>query len=233
MTIQNDWKKMAGRRAGRAHSPSWDGEAVFLPHQFYRNIGKRFLDVGLVLAFSWLIIPLIAILALIVSFDGASPFFRQDRVGRDGHIFRMWKLRSMVHNAEGMLDEHLQSCALARTEWEQSQKLKRDPRITRFGSFLRKSSLDELPQLWNVVLGQMSLVGPRPMMPQQQRIYDGHAYYRLRPGLTGLWQISERNETHFAARGRFDDSYERRMSVGFDVKILLRTIITVYRATGY
>ena len=121
----------------------------------------------------------------------------------------------------------------ARREWDQTQKLKYDPRVTALGRFLRKSSLDELPQLWNVFTGDMSLVGPRPMMPNQRDIYPGTAYYDLRPGLTGLWQISDRNNCTFAKRAEFDTEYERCVSLRTDVTILFKTVGAVARGTGY
>jgi lipopolysaccharide/colanic/teichoic acid biosynthesis glycosyltransferase len=122
---------------------------------------------------------------------------------------------------------------LLRQEWNQTQKLKADPRITRVGRLLRKSSLDELPQLWNVLIGDMSLVGPRPMMTSQQALYPGQAYYALRPGLTGYWQISERNESSFADRAGYDDRYERDVSLATDIRVLFATLRAVARGTGY
>lgn len=118
-------------------------------------------------------------------------------------------------------------------EWESTQKLKHDPRITRFGRFLRKSSLDELPQLWNVLKGDMSLVGPRPMLPEQRGLYPGLAYYELRPGLTGTWQVSERNESTFSKRAEFDRGYFESLSFLGDLNVLARTVSVVLRGTGY
>jgi lipopolysaccharide/colanic/teichoic acid biosynthesis glycosyltransferase len=138
----------------------------------------------------------------------------------------------MVPNAEERLQEFLAKNEAARREWDAYQKLAHDPRITEFGQFLRKSSLDELPQLWNVLVGDMSLVGPRPMMLDQQDLYPGTAYYALRPGLTGTWQISDRNQSTFAQRAEFDADYERNLSFVKDLKILLSTVGVVLRATG-
>jgi len=131
------------------------------------------------------------------------------------------------------MTEHLTASPAARAEWDSTQKLKNDPRITRFGQFLRKSSLDELPQLWNVLLGDMSLVGPRPMMTSQQSMYSGTAYYALRPGITGYWQTAGRNATTFEARAGFDTAYEADLSLGTDVKLLVQTVGVVMKATGY
>ena len=121
----------------------------------------------------------------------------------------------------------------AKAEWDATQKLKDDPRITPFGRFLRRSSLDELPQLWNVLTGDMSLVGPRPMMPCQQGLYPGDAYYLMRPGITGYWQTAGRNRTTFAARAAFDAAYEAHVTLHTDVQILVRTVAVVLRGTGY
>lgn len=145
----------------------------------------------------------------------------------------MWKLRSMVPDAEAKLQAYLDACPKARREWDRSQKLRHDPRITAIGALIRKSSLDELPQLFNVLNGTMSLVGPRPMMLDQTPLYDGTAYYRLRPGITGLWQISARNESEFVARVRYDEVYDRCLSCRNDLGILARTVKVVLRGTGY
>lgn len=208
---------------------------VSLPRSgIYRNFVKRALDVALVLLSLPVTLPVILGLALVVILqDGHLPFYTQARVGQGGRIFRFWKLRSMVWNAEGRLADHLARDPAARAEWDHCQKLKADPRITRFGKFLRKSSLDELPQLWNVLKGDMSLVGPRPMMPDQEVLYPGRAYYALRPGITGSWQISDRNETSFAARADFDASYDEALSLRHDLHILFATVGVVLRGTGY
>lgn len=200
---------------------------------FYRNGAKRVFDTGLILLALPIILPLVAVLALLVSLDGGKPFYTQTRIGRDGRRFRMWKLRSMIPDAEAQLRDHLAANPAARAEWDATQKLKDDPRITRLGRFLRKSSIDELPQLWNVLNGSMSLVGPRPMMVEQQAFYYGRGYYNLRPGITGLWQISDRNESDFTGRVKHDDAYDRELSLGTDIRVLARTIGVVLRCTGY
>jgi exopolysaccharide production protein ExoY len=189
-------------------------------------------EILLVLISLPVILPLIAVLAFFVRRDGASPFYCQRRVGLDGRVFWMWKLRSMVPDADALLDGHLAANPAARAEWETAQKLTNDPRITRMGHFLRRSSFDELPQLFNVLRGDMSLVGPRPMMPCQQVLYPGSSYYRLRPGITGFWQISHRNRSSFASRAKFDAAYERKLSLLTDLKVLLGTIRVVFLCTG-
>jgi exopolysaccharide production protein ExoY len=198
----------------------------------YRRLMKRCLDVTFVLLALPIVLPVILVLAVTLKATGNAPFFTQDRVGMGGRTFRLWKLRTMVPNAEERLRDYLETNDAARREWDAYQKLAHDPRITDFGQFLRKSSLDELPQLWNVLIGDMSLVGPRPMMLDQQDLYPGSAYYALRPGLTGTWQISDRNQSTFAQRAEFDAEYERNLSFFKDLKILLATVGVVLRATG-
>ncbi len=199
----------------------------------YRRWIKRLLDVVLVLLALMptvaILVPLMAIIAL----DGRSPIYVQKRLGRKGRVFHMFKLRSMVAGADEILDSYLERNEEARVEWDLNQKLKSDPRITLFGSFIRKTSLDELPQLFNVLLGQMSLVGPRPMMVDQRELYPGAAYYEMRPGITGFWQVSDRNETSFAERAFYDNAYFRGMSLGTDLRVMARTVTVVLRATGY
>lgn len=199
----------------------------------YRNRVKRGLDLMLILMAAPVVIPIIAGLALAVAREGGRPLYSQMRVGKGGKVFRMWKLRSMVKDADARMEGHLASHPEARLEWDQTQKLKNDPRITRFGAFMRRSSLDELPQLWNVLTGEMSLVGPRPMLPSQQGIYPGLAYYALRPGITGAWQTAGRNRTSFEARAEFDAEYEAELSLARDARILVRTVAVVVRGTGY
>ncbi|WP_414694031.1 sugar transferase [Paracoccus sp. (in: a-proteobacteria)] len=200
---------------------------------FYARFGKRPLDILAILASAPIVIPVVVILVLIIMSRGGKPFYTQLRVGRSGHSFKLWKLRTMVDNADARLAEYLASNAEAKAEWDSTQKLKNDPRITSFGHFLRKSSLDELPQLWNVFLGDMSIVGPRPMMLDQAQLYPGADYYHLRPGVTGLWQISDRNDSTFAARATFDARYAADLSFGGDVSIIAKTVGVVLRCTGY
>ncbi len=199
----------------------------------YRNYLKRAFDLTAVLLSSIVVVPAIAVLALIIARDGSSPFYWNDRVGRFGRDFRMLKLRTMVPDADGMLRRYLEENPEAKAEWDSTQKLKNDPRITTIGRFLRKASLDELPQLWNVVTGDMSLVGPRPMMPSQRPLYEGLSYYALRPGITGIWQVSDRNESEFAKRVEYDRVYDETVSFGLDISLIMSTVKVVVRATGY
>ncbi|MDB5658706.1 MAG: Sugar transferase [Cypionkella sp.] len=199
----------------------------------YRRFFKRAFDIAAIVLAAPAVLPIVAVAAVMVARDGGSPFYTQMRVGKGGKRFRMWKLRSMVRDADERMEEFLAANPDARMEWDSTQKLKADPRITRTGKFLRKSSLDELPQLWNVLVGDMSLVGPRPMMICQQNMYPGRAYYALRPGITGYWQTSGRNRTTFEARAGFDDAYEADVSLLTDVKVLAATVGVVVSANGY
>lgn len=199
----------------------------------YRRKYKRAFDVTLILLTLPVVVPLVAMAAALVALDGRNPFYSQLRVGQDGRHFRIWKLRTMVHNADKMLEQYLARNPDARAEWDSTQKLKKDPRITFFGQFLRKSSMDELPQLLNVFQGTMSLVGPRPMMVSQQALYPGQSYYQMRPGITGFWQVSDRNNCEFSDRSHFDDRYYREMSFKTDVGLLVQTVGVVVKATGH
>ena len=198
----------------------------------YRRRAKRLLDVAAVLLAAPIVLPVIGALALAVRHDGGGAFYSQPRVGLGGRTFRIWKLRTMVPDAEARLVTHLAADPAARAEWAATQKLRIDPRVTPVGRLLRRTSLDELPQLWNVLRGDMSLVGPRPMMPDQVRLYPGTAYYRLRPGITGSWQVSERHQSTFAARADYDAAYDRDLSLATDLGILMRTVGVVLRGTG-
>ena len=194
--------------------------------------GKRALDLCLVVVGGLFLLPLILILAALVRLDGGSALYVQPRLGRNGRIFRLWKLRTMVPDADRKLASYLESDPAARAEWDLTQKLKHDPRLTALGYHLRRYSLDELPQLWNVLNGDMSLVGPRPMMPEQRSLYPGTSYFDLRPGLTGLWQISERNACSFAERAGYDNLYARTVSLRTDLRVILATFNVVFRGTG-
>ena len=198
----------------------------------YRDFAKRLIDLAGVAILALPSLLILLVVMPLIALDGASPIYRQERVGRNGRRFRLWKLRSMVPDAEHRLEAYLAANPEARQEWDHHQKLKNDPRITRIGRFIRRTSIDELPQLLNVLTGEMSLVGPRPMMPSQQDIYPGSAYYEMRPGITGAWQISDRHESSFSERAFFDTGYYRQISLATDLSILLKTIGVVARAAG-
>jgi exopolysaccharide production protein ExoY len=199
---------------------------------FYRNIAKRIIDIVLVLIALPIVLPIVLVLMAFVVSDGNKPFYSQKRVGQNGRIFTMWKLRTMVPDADRLLETYLAANPAARLEWNINQKLRHDPRITRVGRMMRAASIDELPQLWNVLRGDMSLVGPRPMLPEQQDMYPGKAYYAVRPGITGSWQVSDRNRSSFAARAEFDTEYDSKLSMWMDLGILLATVRVVIDRTG-
>lgn len=201
----------------------------------YAGIAKRAFDVlfagGLLLLF----FPLLGVIALGVWRSSPGPIlYSQPRVGRRGKSFRFYKFRSMVTNSDEFLTSFLESNPAAKSRWDEFQKLDDDPRITWFGRFIRRSSLDELPQLWNVLKGDMSLVGPRPCMVDQRVLYGSHwaAYCAVRPGLTGLWQVSGRNRLTYQQRVALDVDYVKQWSLWLDIKILLRTVRVVLTADG-
>lgn len=193
---------------------------------------KRFFDVAVTLLAAPLALMVVGIFALLIWLNGGGAFFCQPRVGKGGKIFNLWKLRTMAPDADKRLQEYLDSNPSAKLEWELKQKLEKDPRITWLGRYLRKYSIDELPQLLNVFAGDMSLVGPRPMLPEQRQHYPGTAYFTMRPGLTGLWQISERNGCTFVERALHDTRYSSMMSFSADLWILFRTPMVVLKGTG-
>ena len=221
--IRQGVTKVTAQTYDRTDEPPLDAEAARLgaagrarrgARRLYRDGAKRLLDMAAP------VLVLVALLALLVSLDGSRPFYVQERVGRGGRVYRMWKMRSMVPDAEAALARHLAADEAARLEWDHHQKLRDDPRVTPLGRLLRRTSLDELPQLWNVVVGDMS------------PLYPGRAYFRLRPGITGPWQVSQRNASGFADRARFDADYDRRLSLGTDLRLLLATLRVVLRGTG-
>lgn len=201
----------------------------------YRLTGKYLLDVTLIVLSLPLLLPVMLVLTVLAASDGGRPFYAHTRIGRGGRRFRCLKFRTMVPDAEARLAELLARDPAARREWDRHQKLRHDPRITRAGRFLRRSSLDELPQLINVLRAEMSLVGPRPFMPCQDALYrraGGRGYYALRPGLTGPWQVSARHGSAFTARVDYDEGYVTRLSLREDLRILAATAGAVLRRTG-
>lgn len=181
-----------------------------------------------------LLSPLFAYIAWQTRKSGGSVFYGHTRIGKDGHTFKCFKFRSMVPNADQVLADLLARDLAAREEWERDFKLKNDPRITPIGRFLRRTSLDELPQLWNVLKGDMSLVGPRPIVREEVHRYDDDIDYYLEvsPGITGLWQVSGRNDVDYKSRVQLDAWYVRNWSLWYDVVILFQTVRTVLGRTG-
>lgn len=202
-----------------------------------QRILKRASDIILSSAMLIASLPLIIVAAIWIKAVSPGPVFfcHQGRIGRAQRPFGAYKIRTMVQNAQQILEHYLAENPSARFEWEKDQKLKNDPRvIPGIGTFLRKTSLDELPQLWNVLKGDMSLVGPRPIVPTEQSRYGEiyPLYQRVRPGLTGLWQVSGRNNTSYSDRVRLDAYYVRNWSLWLDYYVLLRTIRTVLCREG-
>lgn len=210
----------------KAHKPStW----------YVSNFFKRTMDILIVLAAAIFLLPVLVPIALIIRLSDNGPIlFRHKRIGRDGKEFMLYKFRSMVPDAGERLDNLLKSDPAARAEWIATRKLENDPRITPFGDFLRKSSLDELPQLLNILTGQMSVVGPRPIVEGEIEKYGEHFshYCSVRPGLTGLWQVSGRSETTYETRVALDVAYVKARSFFMDVKIVLMTFPAVLRRAG-
>jgi Undecaprenyl-phosphate galactose phosphotransferase WbaP len=191
---------------------------------------KRLLDLVLVIASTPVLLPLVAVLAALIRLDSPGPaFYAQDRIGQGGRRIRIWKFRTMVQDADSVLESHLARDLEMRAEWERDHKLRDDPRLTRVGRVLRKTSLDELPQVWNVVRGEMSLVGPRPIVQEEVRRYGEMfaLYAKARPGMTGLWQVSGRSDTSYAERVALDTYYVRNWSVWLDLYVLARTLWAV------
>ena len=220
-------------------------DAVFAPEALPRGrmgagaranrSGQRVIDLILAIPLVVLLSPMLGIIALSVWInDGGPAFYGQMRIGRHGHSFRCWKFRSMVTDSDAVLARVLEQSAEARAEWARDHKLRMDPRITWVGRFLRSSSLDELPQLWNVLCGEMSLVGPRPIVVAEVGRYGArfHDYCTCRPGITGLWQVSGRNDVSYRRRVAIDAVYARTASVGLDLAILARTIPAVLLRRG-
>ena len=196
---------------------------------------KSFLDLLLVIAGGCCLLPLLILLAIAVKLTSKGPvFYSQTRIGKNERKFRTWKFRSMVPLGEPLLRQYLDRHPELLNEWKANHKLRHDPRVTPVGRLLRKTSLDELPQLWNVLRGDMSLVGPRPILETEMIKYGASLdlYLQVKPGITGLWQVSGRNNTSFQERVKFDEYYVRNWSVWMDLYILGRTIKTVILAEG-
>ncbi|MBN3985876.1 undecaprenyl-phosphate galactose phosphotransferase WbaP, partial [Serratia marcescens] len=178
--------------------------------------------------------PVLIFLTYKVSRDGGRPIYGHERVGHNGKKFKCLKFRSMVLNSQEVLADLLERDPEARKEWNKDFKLKNDPRITKIGAFIRKTSLDELPQLWNVLRGEMSLVGPRPVIEKELERYAGDVdyYFMAKPGMTGLWQVSGRNDIDYDTRVYFDAWYVKNWALWNDIAILFKTIGVVLKRDG-
>lgn len=198
-------------------------------------LAKRVFDI-LFASFAILtFLPILVACAVAMKLESAGPlFFRQRRLGTDGRPFRILKFRTMVPDAEAVLSTYLALDPKAKAEWDADRKLRNDPRITRAGAIMRKFSLDEVPQFWNVLKGEMSIVGPRPIVQAEVQYYgdDFRTYANVRPGITGLWQVSGRNDVSYPNRVALDCKYVHSWTLAMDFGIVLKTVSTVLRAAG-
>ena len=209
---------------------------VASPERLFRYYGvKRSFDLLMILLISPLLLPVLAVIAVAVRFSSPGPiFFSHRRIRRHGEFFSMWKFRTMCVNSAEVLEDYLHAHPEARAEWLRTHKLKQDPRVTRVGVFLRKTSLDELPQLWNVLTGSMSLVGPRPIVAAEVEKYGEFFadYCLVKPGVTGLWQVSGRSKTSYPERVQLDRQYARDWTLRGDLAIMARTLSSVVNQDG-
>lgn len=199
------------------------------------RICKRALDLGLTIIGGIVVLPLIVLVAALIKLSSPGPvFYGQVRIGRGRKLFSAWKFRTMVVDSDRVLNDYLSRSSRARVEWQQDHKLRNDPRVTRIGKILRAFSIDELPQLWNVLRGEMSLIGPRPIVsaeiPRYANYFD--TYTRVLPGITGLWQVSGRNDTDYQQRVELDAYYVHNWSPWLDVYVLAKTFQAVLSRTG-
>ena len=196
---------------------------------------SRTFDVAMALVGLLALAPLMCVVAAAVLIEGRGPvIFRHERIGMHDRRFLVFKFRTMCIDGDRVLEEHLQRSPSARREWETDHKLRDDPRVSKLGAFLRKSSLDELPQLWNVLKGDMSIVGPRPIVEAEVVKYGAcfDAYCAVRPGITGIWQVSGRSDLTYRRRVEMDALYARKKSISFDLRIILATIPAVLLRKG-
>lgn len=225
----------AGDVAGKAVDSGSFGLSFPARHDFsVERAFKRLFDITGAVTLAILFAPVILLVVLVALAKGRSPLFRHERVGRDGKPFDCLKFQTMIPNAEVVLADILAKDPVLKEEWERNHKLRDDPRVTRLGKFLRSTSLDELPQLWNVLKGEMSLVGPRPVTREELLRYGRNAviYMMVRPGLTGLWQVSGRSNAEYRRRVAMDVCYVKRQSAVLDLWILAKTVIVVLSRNG-
>jgi exopolysaccharide production protein ExoY len=217
---------------------SEDSIAKHVPFVDFGEVGgwaKRLFDIFGAAGGIFILLPvLICVTLVLIATQGSPVFVRHRRIGARGTGFDCLKFRTMVVNPDEVLEAHLKEDPSAREEWENTRKLRHDPRVTPFGAVLRQTSVDELPQLFNVLLGHMSLVGPRPIVEAEIRRYGIHfrEYKLARPGLTGLWQISGRSDVGYEARVRLDTDYVVNWNFARDLKIILRTVPAVLSGRG-
>ena len=195
---------------------------------------KQIMDYAIAIPLSLFVLPLMAVMALLIRMDSKGPaIYTGKRIGKNGKLFRCYKFRSMYLNNQKLLDEYLAGNPEAKAEWEEYNKLRGyDPRVTKFGKFMRKTSLDEIPQILNVLKGDMSLVGPRPYLPYEDLEDEGSVIMMVKPGITGLWQTGGRNEINFHDRLQMESWYVRNWSVWIDIVLLFRTVKVVLKGKG-
>lgn len=243
LILDVDWRAQRHPVITKAPSEPWSRAALARPlpdavpdrASATRERLARIRDVVGALALLVVCLPLLMLLAAVIWLtDRGPPVFAHNRIGQDGKAFKCYKLRSMHRNAESRLEQLLRDNPEMRREWSHNRKLSKDPRVTWFGGFLRSSSLDELPQLFNVINGTMALVGPRPIVLDELQCYGRYAscYLQCKPGLTGVWQVSGRSDTSYRRRVAADRLYLRRRSFVFDGKLLISTLPAVLTRKG-
>ena len=243
-------KSFGLKRLVMISSLGWVGGSAIVPHDFQGVLGfeieqkllnkgeqnlKRLVDLAVVILGGLFFLPLISLIGLAIRIESpGSVFYSQKRKGKQGNSIKVWKFRSMVTDADELLKQYLADNPDYLEEWEQNHKLKNDPRITKIGKLLRATSLDELPQLWNVLKGEMSLVGPRPIVEDEVRHYKDKfdLYIQVPPGMTGLWQVSGRSDTSYETRVRLDEYYIRHWSIWMDIYVIIRTLWVVIKRSG-
>ncbi|HEX4918764.1 MAG TPA: sugar transferase [Limnobacter sp.] len=201
---------------------------------YLRSTGKRLFDIAFSLSVILFTMPIWLVLCLLVSLDGGPVFYSQRRIGRNGIPFNCWKFRTMSVNAEEALRQLIQSNPEIAREWQATQKLRVDPRVTPLGRWLRRTSVDELPQFFNVLNGTMSVVGPRPFAQDQVMLYHPvvlSKYLAVKPGLTGSWQVYARHDTTFECRARFDQIYVDKASFVSDLALVIKTPLAMLRGS--
>jgi exopolysaccharide production protein ExoY len=233
--MPNGGRRMFVQHNVRGDAPRLLPQKIFLSSPSMNSSMIRLLDIVIAGLATLFLLPLMIFIGSLVLATSRGPaFFTQERIGRNGEIFCCLKFRTMAGNAQELLDHILRTDANASLEWSRDHKLRRDPRITALGKFLRRSSLDELPQLLNVLRGDMSLVGPRPIVADEARRYGRYFshYCRVRPGITGLWQVSGRSNLSYRRRVALDVTFARSCSTALYLRILALTIPCVLLQRG-
>jgi lipopolysaccharide/colanic/teichoic acid biosynthesis glycosyltransferase len=205
------------------------------PNSIPQNPFQRAFDIAFILLAAPYILLFFIVIAFLIKLDSkGGALYRQTRIGKNGRKFQALKFRTMVQNADQILQRYLDESPELRAEWLATHKLKRDPRVTRVGAILRKLSLDEMPQVWNIIMGEMSLIGPRPIVDAEIEKYGKcfDLYIQARPGLTGLWQVSGRSDTSYERRVELDEYYLLHRSFKLDMEILMKTVYVVVGRKG-